>query len=258
MIDPRAVIHEGAKLGVGVEVGPFAVIGPNVTIGEGTVIGSHAVVDGWTTIGKDCRIFTHAVVGQIPQDLKYHGEQTTLEIGDRTMVREFATLHLGTQGGGGKTRVGSDCLFMAYSHVAHDCIVGDHVILANSATLAGHVTIENWVIVGGLTAIHQFVRIGEHAILGGCSAITMDVIPYVTVSGNRAKLFGLNLVGLKRRGFSEEAIQGLRRAYRALFQSKGGTLANQLKEFRETEDCAIPEVKKFVDFIAESERGVTR
>lgn len=257
MIDSRAVIHEGARLGEGVEIAPFAVIGPNVTLGDGVQVGSHAVVDGWTTVGAGCRIFPHAVVGMIPQDLKYNGERTTLDIGERTMIREFATVNLGTAGGGGATKVGCDCLLMAYSHVAHDCIVGNHVILANAATLAGHIFVEDWVIVGGLTAIHQFVRIGEHAMLGGCSAITMDVPPYVTASGNRAALYGLNLVGLKRRNFSDEAVKGLKKAYKDLFQSSD-TLAAALEKLRATEDYAVPEVKRFVDFVASSERGVTR
>ena len=202
MIDSRAVIDPGAELDSDVEVGPFAVIGPHVRVGRGSRIGPHAVLDGHTTLGEACQVFSHAAVGTIPQDLKYRGEPTVLEIGDRTVIREFVTLNTGTEGGGGVTRVGCDCLLMAYSHVAHDCLLGNHVIMANAATLAGHITVEDWVIVGGLTAVHQFVRVGEHAILGGCSAVVKDVPPYVSASGNRAKLYGLNLTGLKRRGLA--------------------------------------------------------
>lgn len=257
MIDPRAVIHEGAQLGEGVEVGPFAVIGPHVRLGQGSTVGSHAVVDGHTTVGEGCRIFPFASVGTVPQDLKYRGEPTTLEVGDRTVVREFTTVNIGTEGGGGATRVGSDCLLMAYSHVAHDCVLGNRVILANAATLAGHVTVEDCAGIGGLTAVHQFVRIGEHAYVGGCSAIVMDVPPYCTASGNRAKLYGFNLVGLKRRGFTEEALKDLRRAYRTIFRSKE-TLHHALDTVRGSPEYERPEVRKFIDFIARSERGVTR
>lgn len=257
MIDPRAVIHAGAELGEGVEVGPFAVIGPHVRLGKGVTVGSHAVVDGHTTLGAGCRIFPFASVGTIPQDLKYRGEPTVLEVGERTVIREFTTVNLGTAGGGGVTRVGSDCLLMAYSHVAHDCRLGNRVILANAATLAGHVTVEDFAGIGGLTAVHQFVRIGEHAYVGGCSAVVMDIPPFCTASGNRAKLFGLNLEGLKRRGFDKEAQEALRRTYRAVFQSKE-TLARCLEKVREGADYTLPPVRRFVDFIAGSERGVTR
>ena len=257
MIDPRAVIHPGAELGEGVEVGPFSIVGPHVRVGAGTTIGAHAVVDGWTTLGQGCRIFPFASVGGVPQDLKYRGEETHLEVGDRTIVREYATVNLGTVGGGGLTRVGSDCLLMAYTHVAHDCLLGNRVILANCATLAGHVTVGDWAAIGGLSAVHQFVRIGEHAYVGGCSAITMDVPPYCTASGNRAKLYGFNLVGLKRRGFTEEALKELRRAYRIIFRSKE-TLAQALDTVRGSPEYDRPEVRAFVEFIAASERGVTR
>ncbi|MEW6490229.1 MAG: acyl-ACP--UDP-N-acetylglucosamine O-acyltransferase [Thermodesulfobacteriota bacterium] len=257
MIDPRAVIHGGAELDEGVEVGPFAVIGPHARLGKGVTVGSHAVVDGHTTVGAGCRIFPFASVGTIPQDLKYRGEPTLLEVGERTVIREFTTVNLGTAGGGGVTRVGSDCLLMAYSHVAHDCLLGNRVILANAATLAGHVTVEDFAGIGGLTAVHQFVRIGEQAYVGGCSAVVMDIPPFCTASGNRAKLFGLNLEGLKRRGFDQEVQAALRRTYRAVFQSKE-TLARCLEKVREGKDYALPPVRRFVDFIAGSERGVTR
>lgn len=257
MIDPRAAIDPRAELAEGVEVGPFAVVGPNVRAGRGTTIAAHATVDGHTTLGEGCRVFPYASVGTIPQDLKYRGEPSRLEVGDRTVIREFATVNIGTEGGGGVTRVGSDCLLMAYTHVAHDCLLGDKVILVNAATLGGHVVIEDWGFVGGLTAVHQFVRIGQHAFIGGCSAVPMDVPPYVSASGNRARLVGLNLTGLKRRGFTTEALSALRKAYRAVFQSKA-TLAAALEGLRESADFAFPEVQRFVDFLAHSERGVTR
>ena len=258
MIDSRAVIDPEAELDSDVEVGPFAVIGPHVRVGRGSRIGAHAVLDGHTTLGEACQVFSHVAVGTIPQDLKYRGEPTLLEIGDRTTIREFVTVNTGTEGGGGITRVGSDCLLMAYSHVAHDCLLGNHVIMANAATLAGHITLEDWVIVGGLTAVHQFVRVGEHAILGGCSAVVKDVPPYVSASGNRAKLFGLNLTGLKRRGLAPAVILALRGAYRMIFQSEGETVAACLDAVRASPHMETPEVVRFVEFIARSERGVTR
>ncbi|MBI5446237.1 MAG: acyl-ACP--UDP-N-acetylglucosamine O-acyltransferase [Deltaproteobacteria bacterium] len=257
MIDPRAIVDPRAELGEGVEVGPFAMVGPHVKVGAGTTIGAHALVEGHTTLGAGCRVFPFASVGTTPQDLKYKGEETHLVIGERTIVREYASLNVGTIGGGGTTRIGSDCLLMAYTHVGHDCSLGDLVILANAATLAGHVTIQEWAGIGGLTAVHQFVRIGEHAYVGGCSAVTMDVPPYLSAAGNRAKLYGLNQVGLRRRGFSEDSLKALRRAYRAVFRSTG-TLSSCLAAVRETPDYARPEVRKFIEFMADSERGVTR
>ncbi len=257
MIDPRAVVHEKAVLHPTVKVAPYAIIGPNVTVGEGTEIGAHAIIEGNTTIGKDCRIFPHAAVGLPPQDLKFKGEHTTLSIGDRTIVREFATMNPGTEGGGGKTVVGSDCLMMAYTHVAHDCIVGNSVIMANAATLAGHVEVEDYAIIGGLTGIHQFARLGCHSIVGGGSVVVMDIPPYTTAAGNRAKLAGLNTVGLQRRNFSEESIKAIRSAYRILFQGKD-TMAAALAILKEKPEYNFEEVKVFVNFIETSQRGVTR
>jgi len=257
MIDSRAVVSSDAEIHESAEIGPFAVIGPNVKIGKGTTVGASSVIDGHTVIGEDCKIFPFASVGTIPQDLKYHGEQTTLEIGDRTVVREYANLNIGTEGGGGVTRIGSDCLIMVYSHVAHDCIIGNHVILANAVTLAGHVVVDDWAIIGGITGVHQFARIGEHAFIGGASAVSLDVPPYMSAAGNRAKLFGLNLTGLKRRDFSPEALKALRRAYKMLFQTKA-TMKQALEEVRNSPEYGFSEVKKLVEFIAESERGVVR
>ena len=257
MIDPRAIVHPGAELHSDVDVGPFAVIGPRVRLGKGTSVGSHSVIEGNTVVGEGCRIFPFASVGSVPQDLKYRGEDTRLEIGDRTVVREFATVNLGTAGGGGVTRVGRDCLLMAYTHVAHDCQLGDRVIMANAATLAGHIVVQDWAFVGGLSAVHQFVRIGQHAFIGGCTAVSMDIPPYVSASGNRARLVGLNLVGLKRRGFGEESLKALRKAYRALFQSKE-ILTRALETVRQSPEYSFEEVRNLVEFIARSERGVTR
>lgn len=257
MIDSRAVVSSHAEIHESAEIGPFAVIGPNVKIGKGTTVGASSVIDGHTNIGEDCKIFPFASVGTIPQDLKYHGEQTTLEIGDRTVVREYANLNIGTEGGGGVTRIGSDCLIMVYSHVAHDCIIGNHVILANAVTLAGHVVVDDWAIIGGITGVHQFARIGEHAFIGGASAVSLDVPPYMSAAGNRAKLFGLNLTGLKRRDFSPEALKSLRRAYKMIFQTKT-TMKKALEEVRNSPEYGIAEVKKLVEFISESERGVVR
>lgn len=256
MIHPTAIVHPGARVDESVEIGPYTIIGEHVTIGAGTTVGPHAVIEGWTEIGRDNRIFQFASVGAVPQDLKYHGEKATLKIGDRNTVREFVTMHLGTEDGGGETVVGSDCLFMAYSHVAHDCRVGDHVILANGATLAGHVTVEDHAIIGGLSAVHQFTRIGCHVMLAGGSIAVQDVAPYTIAQGDRAKTVGLNLVGLKRRGFSREAIGAIKQAYKTFFRSGAG--AEEALTRIDADGEGYPEVKYFSDFIRGSERGIAR
>lgn len=220
-IHPSAVIDPAAKIGEGVSIGPFCLVGPHVSIGDGCVLHSHVVVDGHTTIGKETKIFPFAVIGTRPQDLKFKGEHTKLEIGDRVMIREHVTMNPGTEGGGALTKVGNDCLFMVGAHVAHDCIVGNNVILANNATLAGHVTVGDHAILGGLSAVHQFVRIGAHAMVGGMSGVEYDVIPYGLVMGERARLAGLNLVGLERRGFAREDISVLTKAFREIFHGEG-------------------------------------
>lgn len=255
-IHPSAVVDKAAQLDSSVEVGPFAVIGPRVKIGAGTVIGPHAVVEGDTTIGKNNRIFQFASVGAVPQDLKYAGEPTRLEIGDGNQIREFATLHIGTAGGGGLTRVGNDNLLMAYSHVAHDDKVGNGCVLANGATLAGHVTVEDHVILGGLSAVHQFTRIGSHAFIAGGSMVAMDIPPYCTAQGDRAQLAGLNTVGLTRHGFTEEQVARIKSAYKIVFRSKLG-LREALAKLK-AEHGGHPEIEYFVSFIEGSERGVTR
>jgi UDP-N-acetylglucosamine acyltransferase len=256
LIHPLAVIAPGAHLAPGVQIGPYAVIGPSVRIGENTCVGPHAVIEGHTTIGCDNRIFQFASVGAIPQDKKYRGEESQLIIGDGNAIREFATLHIGTSGGGMVTRVGNQNLFMNYSHVAHDCQIGDQVVLANGATLAGHVVVEDYVTIGGLVAIHQFTRIGESALLAGGAMVSQDVPPYCTATGDRAHLHGLNLIGLKRRGFSFEEISALKKAYRTLF-AEGLTLKEALTRLQE-EYASSPTVLRLVEFVAVSSRGICR
>jgi UDP-N-acetylglucosamine acyltransferase len=255
MLHPTAVVDSRAVLHLGVEIGPYAVIGPHVTLGAGTTVGAHAVIDGHTTLGRDCRVFPHAMIGQPPQDLKFRGERTYLKVGDRTVIREFATLNLATEPEQ-STLVGSDCLLMAYSHVAHNCDLGDHVILANSVNLAGHVTIEDYAIIGGMTPIHQFVTIGCHAFVGGASRIPQDVAPYTLVAGNPAKLAGLNRVGLERRGFSPETLAALKLAFRIMFRSDL-PVPEALERARE-QVPASPEVAHFLAFFSDTRRGVSR
>lgn len=220
-IHPSAIVDPAAKLGEGVDIGPFCVVGPDVTLGDGVRLVSHVAVDGHTSIGAETVIYPFASIGHRPQDLKFHGEASELVIGARNQIREHVTMNPGTEGGGMITRVGDDGLFMMGSHVAHDCIVGDHVIMANNATLGGHVTLGDYVIIGGLSAVRQFVRIGSHAMIGGMSGVENDVIPFGLVMGDRARLAGLNLVGLERRGFKKDDIHALRAAYRMLFGPEG-------------------------------------
>jgi UDP-N-acetylglucosamine acyltransferase len=219
MIDPRAVVDAGATLAEDVSVGPFSIIGDGVSIGRGTVVGPHVVIRGPCRIGEDNHIFQFASVGEDPQDLKYGGEETFLEIGDRNRIREFATIHRGTVQDESVTRIGSDNLLMAYTHVAHDCRIADHVILANAASLGGHVHVADWAILGGFTIVHQFCRIGAHCFAAMGSAINKDVPPFVMAGGHPAKPYGINAEGLKRRGFGNERIAGVKRLYRTLYQS---------------------------------------
>lgn len=248
VVDPRAV------LGRGVVVGPYAVIGPGVTVGAGTVVGPHALIERDTIVGRDCRLSNGAVLGTDPQDLKYAGERSVLEVGDRTVIREYATLNRGTAASG-RTVVGSDCLLMAYTHVAHDCVIGSNVVLSNAVNMAGHVVIEDWVVVGGMSAIHQFVHIGAHAFVGGAARLAQDVPPYVRVAGSPPKLYGLNSVGLDRRGFSPEVRRALKAAYRILFQS--GLNVSQGLARADVEVEPLPEVLHFLRFIRTSRRGIT-
>jgi len=254
-IHPTAIVEDGAVLGEGVRIGPYCVVGPEVELGDGVALESHVVVSGRTSIGANSRVYPFAAVGLPPQDLKYRGEPSRLEIGCNTIIREHVTLNPGTEGGGMVTRIGNNCLFMVGSHVAHDCDIGDHVILVNNATLAGHVQIDEWAIIGGLSAAHQFTRIGRHAMVGGMSGIENDVIPYGSVIGNRARLQGLNIVGLKRRNFSRETIHSLRNAYRLLFAQEG-TMNERLADVAELFHDTEP-VMEIVDFIrADSSRPI--
>jgi UDP-N-acetylglucosamine acyltransferase len=253
-VHATAVIDADAELGMGVEVGPYAVVGPGVIVGDGTQIGPHALIERNTRLGEDCRIANGAVLGTDPQDLKFAGEETVLVVGDRTTVREFATLNRGTAASG-RTVIGTDCLLMAYTHVAHDCEIGNHVIVSNASQMAGHVVIEDWAILSGLVAVHQFVRIGAHSFVGGCSRIAQNVAPYCRVNGNPPKLYGLNSVGLDRRGFADDVRAALKKTYRILFQS--GLNVSQGILRAEEEVDPIPEVLHLLAFIKSSERGIT-
>jgi UDP-N-acetylglucosamine acyltransferase len=253
-IHPSAIVHAEAELGVGVSVGPWSILGPGVQVGDGTTIGPSVLIERDTRVGKDCRIHKSAVLGNDPQDLKYAGEKTFLTVGDRTVIREFATLNRGTAAEG-KTVVGNDCLLMSYTHVAHDCRLGDHVVIANAVNMAGHVQIGDWANVGGVTPIHQFVRIGTHAFIGGGSRVAKDVPPYCKAAGQPCRLYGLNSVGLDRRGVPEEARAALKRAYRLLFQSKFNV--TQGVDHAEKELGDVEEVRTLLEFIRKSERGIT-
>jgi UDP-N-acetylglucosamine acyltransferase len=252
-IDSRAVVSPQAQLGDGVVVGPFAVIEDDVVIGDRTWIAPHAVIFNGSRIGQECKIYPGASIGAPPQDLKYKGEPTLLVVGDRTVVREYVTLNRGTTASG-KTVVGSDCLFMAYTHVAHDCVVGNHVILANCVALAGHVTLQDYVIIGGLTPIHQFVTVGEHAMVGGGLRVSKDVPPYVLAGQDPLCYEKLNLVGLQRRGFTAESIRLLDETYRILYRS--GLNVSQAVERIKQEVELAPEVQKVIEFIEKSKRGI--
>jgi UDP-N-acetylglucosamine acyltransferase len=252
-IHPSAVVSPKAHLGQNVSVGPYVVIEENVTVGDGTTIAPHALISRGTRLGRECRVFHSAAVGGPPQDLKYKDEPTTLEVGDRTTIREFATLNRGTVASG-KTTIGSDCLIMAYAHIAHDCRVGNQVIIANCSALAGHVTIEDWVIVGGLTPIHQFVRIGIHSMVGGGVRVAKDVPPYVLASQSPVIFEGLNLIGLRRRGFSRATIDLIDTAYRLIYRS-GLNVSQAVTRIRQEIDL-IPEIQTLLDFVTSSRRGI--
>ena len=254
-IHPTAIVAAGATLADDVEIGPYCVIGEDVALSAGVSLKSHVVIDGRTAIGERTRIFPFAAIGLEPQDLKYKGEASTLVIGRNNTIREYVTINPGTEGGGMVTRIGNHCLLMVGAHVAHDCRIGDHVILVNNATLGGHVVIEDYAILGGLAAVHQFVRIGRHAMIGGMSGVERDVIPYGLVMGDRARLTGINIIGMQRRGFSREDIQGLRNAFQFLFSAEG-TLTDRVNE---TADrfAGIGPVDDIIAFIrADSSRAI--
>ncbi|MBV8492269.1 MAG: acyl-ACP--UDP-N-acetylglucosamine O-acyltransferase [Alphaproteobacteria bacterium] len=254
-IHPTAIVAPGATLAEDVVIGPYCVVGDEVVLGRGVRLIAHVVVDGRTRIGERTRIFPFASIGLEPQDLKYRGERSTLEVGRHNTIREHVTMNPGTEGGGMVTRVGDHGLFMVGAHVAHDCQIGDHVIMANNATLAGHVVVGDYALLGGLSAVHQFVRIGPHAMIGGMSGVERDVIPYGQVMGDRARLSGLNIIGMQRRGFSREEIQALRSAYQFLF-SADGTFNDRVNEIAERFGGIGP-VDDIVAFIrADSARAI--
>ncbi len=255
-IHPTTIISSDAQIEENVTIGPYTIIGPEVRIGKNTAIGPHVVIERLTEIGESCKIEQFAAIGGDPQDLKYRGEKTKVIIGNHNIIREFATINRATVSDIGVTIIGDYNLLMAYSHVAHNCKLGDHVILANSANLAGHIHVEDYAIVGGLTGVHQFTRIGAHCIIGGASAVNKDVPPYTMASGNHAKLYGLNQVGLRRRGFSEETIAALKHAYRIMFRMSLLRKDAVAKVLNEVPD--YPEVRRFVEFIDGSSRGTCR
>jgi UDP-N-acetylglucosamine acyltransferase len=256
MIHATAIVHPDAKIGAHVEVGPYAVIGEHVEIGDNTWVGPHVVINGRTRIGRDNRIYQFASLGEVPQDKKYAGEPTRLEIGDRNTIREFCTFNLGTAQDAGVTRIGNDNWIMAYVHVAHDCQIGNNTTFANNSQLAGHVHIDDWAILGGFTGVHQFCRIGAHVMTAVGTVILQDVPPYVMAAGNTASPYGLNAEGLKRRGFSAEALQALKRAYRTLYKS--GLMLEEARAKLEEEARMHPEVQRLVEFLAVSKRGIIR
>ena len=254
-IHETAVIALGAKIAENVKIGPYSVIGENVEIGEGTKIGPHVVIHGWTQIGKDCRIFQGASIGEEPQDLKFKGEKSYTIIGDRTTIREGATIHRAT-GEGEETRVGNDCLLMALTHVAHNCVVGNHVIMSNLASLAGHAIVEDRAVIGGMAGVHQFVKIGRNAMVGGMSKLTQDVVPYTIVDGQPAKVVGLNAVGISRAGIKLDARRNIKKAYKLLYRS--GLSLQQAIAVIEQEVDSCEEVEHFLRFLRNAERGICR
>ena len=256
MIHPQAIIDSRAQLGQGVQVGAFSIIGPDVEIGDGTWIGPHVVINGPTRIGAQNKIFQFSSIGEAPQDLKYAGEPTRLEIGDRNTVREFCTFNLGTAQDGGVTRIGDDNWIMAYVHLAHDCQVGNHTIFANNASLAGHVSVGDYAILGGFTGVHQFCKIGAHVMTGISSVVFKDIPPYVMAAGQPAAPHGINSEGLKRRGFSPAALMALKRAYKTLYRE--GLTLNEARDKLAEQAQSVAEIQPLLDFIATSERGIIR
>lgn len=255
-IHSTAVVSRDATIGSDVTIGPYSIVGPEVSIGDGTVIGPHVVIEGPTDIGKGNRVFQFASIGAEPQDLKFRGERCKVVIGDNNTIREFVTIHRGTAADIGMTAIGDGNLIMAYCHVAHNCSLGSNIVMANAANLAGHITVEDHATIGGMTGVHQFCSIGCYAMIGGASAVTADVPPYVIASGNRAKLYGLNLIGLERKGFPADTVKALKESYRLLFRSS--LLMKEAVEKIKNEMPSIPEVNHLVAFIEKSERGVCR
>ena len=256
MIHQTAIIDPGAKIGANVEIGPYSIIGPHVEIGDNTRIGAHVVIKGHTRIGRDNQIFQFCSLGEVPQDKKYAGEPTRLEIGDRNTIREFCTFNLGTVQDAGVTRIGDDNWIMAYVHIAHDCQVGNKVTFANNASLAGHVVVDDWAILGGFTGVHQFSRIGAHVMTAVSTVILQDVPPYLMAAGNTATPYGINVEGLKRRGFTSDSITSLKRAYRTLYKS--GLMLEEARAKLEEEVKTHAEIQPILDFLAVSKRGIIR
>jgi UDP-N-acetylglucosamine acyltransferase len=254
-IHPTAIVHPNAELAADVTIGPYAVIGANVTLGKGCVVGPHALVEGHTEIGAGTQIFHAAAVGSAPQDLTYTGSVSFVRVGERNIIREFVTVQPGTEPGS-ETRIGNDNLLMAYVHVAHNCVLGDHVILANSVNLAGHVTLEDWAVIGGITPVHQFVRVGRHSMVGGGSRVAQDIAPFTKVAGNPPKNYGLNTIGLRRRGFSAEAMSSLKKTYQIFFREHLTVDAACARIEQEVDTC--PEVTQFLAFVRAEGRGMTR
>ncbi len=255
-IHSSAVVEPGARIAASASIGPFCHVGAEVELGERVELLSHVAIVGRTSVGEGTRIFPFASIGHQPQDLKYKGEPSRLVIGRENMIREYVTMNPGTEGGGMLTQVGDHCLFMASAHVAHDCILGNHVIMANNATLAGHITVGDYAFLGGLSAVHQFVRIGPNAFVGGVTGVERDVIPFGMVTGDRARLSGLNIIGMQRRGFSRDEIQALRSAYHDLFEGETGTFAERVAEVGARYADVVP-VREVIDFIrADSSRGL--
>jgi len=255
-IHPTAIVHPRAKIAEGVEIGAYSVVGEHVSVGKDTRIASHVLVEGWTTIGERNQIFPFSCIGTAPQDIGYKNEETYLIIGNDNVIRESATVHRATTKEDRVTVIGNNNFLMAYSHVAHDCKLGNHIIMANSVGLGGHITVGDYAILGGIVAVHQFVRIGAYAIIGGQSAVPQDIPPYVSASGNRAKLYGLNLVGLKRRGFSDQSIANLKKAYRIIFRS--GLILEEALAKVKAELGDSPEAMHLMEFMKNSKRGITR
>ncbi len=255
-IHPSAIVEDGATIGEHAFIGPFCIVGSQVEIGARTELKSHVVVNGLTKIGCDNRIYQFASIGEVNQDLKYAGEATRVEIGDRNTIRESVTIHRGTVQGTSLTKLGSDNLLMVNAHIAHDCVIGDRCILANNATLGGHVEIDNYVVIGGMTAIHQFCKVGSYVMVGGCSGVTQDVPPYMIAQGNHASPYGVNIEGLKRRGFNKETINAIRLVYKILYRS-GKTLDEAKVDIAEMV-TEYPGIQLFIDFFARSKRGLIR
>ena len=255
-VHPTAIVHPGAKIGAGVAIDAYSIIGEHVEIGDNTWIGPHVVIGGHTRIGRDNRIFQFNSIGEVPQDKKYAGEPTRLEIGDRNTIREFCTFNCGTAQDVGVTRLGNDNWIMAYVHLAHDCQIGSHTIFANNAQLAGHVSVGDWAILGGFTVVHQFVRIGAHSMTAMGTILLQDLPPYVTAAGNPAAPHGTNSEGLKRRGFSSASIMAIKRAYKAVYKS--GLKLDEANAVIAAEKATVPELLPFADFLAQSGRGIVR